>query len=65
MSEFDHTDDMHQPPRRCVAAVILWGLLGQWDCLPCRNPQQPCRELIPLPTEGAELPTAKAPRTMG
>jgi hypothetical protein len=64
-TELDDIDAKHQAPRRWVAAVNHWGRLGQWDFLPCRNPQQLSRELISLLTERAELPTAKAPRTTG
>ena len=48
---FDDTDAKHQATRRWVAAVNHWGRLGQWDFLPCRNPQQLAEEFRKLIAE--------------
>jgi type III restriction enzyme len=48
---YDNTDVKHQAARRWVAAVNHWGRLGQWDFLPCRNPQQLATDLAALIAE--------------
>jgi hypothetical protein len=45
---YDSTDVKHQGARRWVTAVNHWGRLGQWDFLPCRNPQSLGKELTAL-----------------
>jgi hypothetical protein len=40
-----------QAAHRRSAAVNHWGRLGQWDVLPCRNPQQLSTELASLMTD--------------
>ena len=48
---YDNTDAKHQAARRWVAAVNHWGRLGQWDFLPCRNPQKLTEEIGKLIAE--------------
>ena len=37
---YEDTDAKHQAARRWVSAVNHWGMLGEWDFLVCREPQQ-------------------------
>jgi type III restriction enzyme len=45
---YDSTDVKHQAARRWVSAVNRWARLGQWDFLPCRNPQNLADEIAKL-----------------
>jgi type III restriction enzyme len=50
---YDNTDVKHQAARRWVSAVNHWGRLGQWDFLPCRDPQKLATEICRLTTPGS------------
>jgi type III restriction enzyme len=52
---YDSTDVKHQAARRWVSAVSHWGRLGEWEFVPCRNPQR-------LPDEIAKLIAARIER---
>ena len=44
----------HQAARRWVSAVNHWGRLGEWDFLPCWNPQELPAKLAELVAERGE-----------